>query len=57
MSCYFDRDTVSLPGFAEYFRRSSLEEREHAQVGGGVGGGVWGGGCLHAWSQWRFVAL
>lgn len=31
MSCYFDRDTVSLPGFAEYFRRSSLEEREHAQ--------------------------
>lgn len=29
------RDTVSLPGFAEYFRQSSLEERSHAQVGGG----------------------
>lgn len=23
---------VSLPGFAEYFRNNSLEEREHAQV-------------------------
>lgn len=33
MSCYFDRDTVSLPGFAEYFRDNSLEERGHAQVG------------------------
>jgi hypothetical protein len=32
MSAYFDRDTVSLPGFAEYFRNSSLDERGHAQV-------------------------
>jgi hypothetical protein len=32
MSCYFDRDSVSLPGFAHYFRHSSLEEREHAQA-------------------------
>lgn len=31
MSAYFDRDTVSLPGFAEYFRNSSLDERGHAQ--------------------------
>lgn len=32
MSCYFDRDSVSLPGFAHFFRHSSLEEREHAQA-------------------------
>ncbi|KAL4448491.1 hypothetical protein ABPG75_005710 [Micractinium tetrahymenae] len=32
MSAFFDRDSVSLPGFAEYFRRNSLEEREHAQL-------------------------
>lgn len=32
MACFFDRDSVSLPGFAEYFRRESLEERSHAQV-------------------------
>ncbi|KAL4438183.1 hypothetical protein ABPG77_010544 [Micractinium sp. CCAP 211/92] len=31
MACFFDRDSVSLPGFAEYFRRESLEERSHAQ--------------------------
>jgi ferritin heavy chain len=31
LSAFFDRDTVSLPGFAEYFRHNSLEEREHAQ--------------------------
>lgn len=28
---YFDRDTVALPGFAEYFNRQSVEEREHAE--------------------------
>jgi ferritin heavy chain len=31
MSAYFDRDNVSLPGFASYFRNQSLEERGHAQ--------------------------
>jgi ferritin heavy chain len=31
MSAYFDRDNVSLPGLAQYFRRNSEEEREHAQ--------------------------
>ncbi|PSC70313.1 Ferritin-chloroplastic [Micractinium conductrix] len=31
MSAFFDRDTVSLPGFAKYFRHSADEEREHAQ--------------------------
>lgn len=31
MSSYFDRDTVSLPGIAKYFREESLEERTHAQ--------------------------
>ena len=31
MSAYFDRDNVSLPGFAKYFRDQSLEERGHAQ--------------------------
>ena len=29
--CFFDRDVVGLPGLAEYFRRSSEEEREHAE--------------------------
>ncbi|BDA45401.1 Ferritin-2, chloroplastic [Coccomyxa sp. Obi] len=28
---FFDRDNVGLPGFAEYFRKSSEEEREHAE--------------------------
>ncbi|KAJ7552296.1 hypothetical protein O6H91_06G049200 [Diphasiastrum complanatum] len=28
---YFDRDNVGLPGFAEFFRESSKEEREHAE--------------------------
>jgi ferritin heavy chain len=31
MSAYFDRDNVSLPGLAKYFRDQSLEERSHAQ--------------------------
>lgn len=31
MSAYFDRDNVSLPGFARYFRDQSQEERGHAQ--------------------------
>lgn len=28
---YFDRDNVSLPGLAQYFRAASDEEREHAE--------------------------
>ena len=28
---YFDRDDVALPGFAKFFRKSSEEEREHAE--------------------------
>ncbi|KAK9917935.1 hypothetical protein WJX75_009816 [Coccomyxa subellipsoidea] len=31
MFAFFDRDNVGLPGFAEYFRQSSEEEREHAE--------------------------
>ncbi|XP_055939427.1 soma ferritin-like [Argiope bruennichi] len=31
MSYYFDRDDVALPGFAKYFKKSSDEEREHAE--------------------------
>lgn len=31
MSAYFDRDNVSLPGIAKYFREQALEERSHAQ--------------------------
>jgi len=31
MAFYFDRDDVSLPGFAKFFRKSSEEEREHAE--------------------------
>ncbi|CAL8465099.1 g4634 [Coccomyxa elongata] len=31
MFAFFDRDNVGLPGFAEYFRKSSEEEREHAE--------------------------
>lgn len=31
MASYFDRDDVSLSGFAEYFRKASKEEFEHAQ--------------------------
>lgn len=31
MSNYFNRDNVGLPGFAAFFRASSLEERNHAQ--------------------------
>jgi len=31
MSFYFDRDDVALPGFACFFRKSSEEEREHAE--------------------------
>jgi len=31
MSFYFDRDDVALPGFASFFRKSSEEEREHAE--------------------------
>lgn len=31
MANYFERDDVSLKGFAKFFHKSSLEEREHAQ--------------------------
>uniref|UniRef100_A0A1B6KKR4 Ferritin n=1 Tax=Graphocephala atropunctata TaxID=36148 RepID=A0A1B6KKR4_9HEMI len=31
MAYYFDRDDVALHGISEYFRKSSDEEREHAQ--------------------------
>lgn len=29
---YFDRDSVALPGIAEYFRKQSAEERGHAEL-------------------------
>ena len=29
---YFNRDNVGLPGLAKYFKDSSDEEREHAQL-------------------------
>lgn len=28
---YFDRDNVALPGLAEFFKKQSVEEREHAE--------------------------
>uniref|UniRef100_A0A8I6AJZ3 Ferritin n=1 Tax=Rattus norvegicus TaxID=10116 RepID=A0A8I6AJZ3_RAT len=31
MSCYFDRDDVSLKNFAKYFLHQSHEKREHAE--------------------------
>lgn len=31
MAGYFDRDDVALPGFKKFFKKSSDEEREHAQ--------------------------
>ncbi|KAL3883541.1 hypothetical protein ACJMK2_029831 [Sinanodonta woodiana] len=31
MSYYFDRDDVALKGFAKFFKKSSEEEREHAE--------------------------
>eukprot|EP01103_Thecamoeba_quadrilineata_P002015 TRINITY_DN118_c0_g1_i1.p1 TRINITY_DN118_c0_g1~~TRINITY_DN118_c0_g1_i1.p1 ORF type:complete len:168 (+),score=56.06 TRINITY_DN118_c0_g1_i1:36-539(+) len=31
LAAYFDRDDVALPGFRDYFQKSSDEEREHAQ--------------------------
>ncbi|CAF0848265.1 unnamed protein product [Brachionus calyciflorus] len=31
MSFYFDRDDVALPGFSKFFKKSSDEEREHAE--------------------------
>jgi ferritin heavy chain len=31
MFAYFGRDNVSLPGFSEYFKAASLEERGHAE--------------------------
>lgn len=31
MASYFDRDDVALPGFSEYFKHNSEEEREHAE--------------------------
>jgi ferritin heavy chain len=30
LHAYFDRDTVALPGFADYFRKQAEEERDHA---------------------------
>lgn len=29
---YFDRDNIALPGFAKFFKESSDEEREHAEL-------------------------
>jgi len=31
MAYYFDRDDIALPGFFKFFKKSSDEEREHAQ--------------------------
>merc|ERR1712224_270585 len=31
MYAFFDRDNVGLPGFANYFKEESLEERSHAE--------------------------
>lgn len=31
MSFYFSRDDVALPGFSKFFKKSSEEEREHAE--------------------------
>jgi len=31
LAAYFDRDDVALPGFRDFFQKSSDEEREHAQ--------------------------
>lgn len=31
MAHYFKRDDVALPGFAKFFKKSSEEEREHAE--------------------------
>ncbi|KAH3835923.1 soma ferritin-like [Dreissena polymorpha] len=31
MAFYFDRDDVALKGFSKFFRKSSEEEREHAE--------------------------
>lgn len=31
MAFYFERDDVALPGFASFFNKSSVEEREHAE--------------------------
>lgn len=32
MYFYFDRDDVALPGFAKFFKKSSEEERGHAEI-------------------------
>jgi len=32
MACYFDRDDVALKGFAKFFKNSSDEERDHAEI-------------------------
>lgn len=32
MYAYFDRDNVGLPGFAQYFKNESDEERGHAEM-------------------------
>ena len=32
MSIYFDRHDISLPGFSKFFKKSSDEEREHAEM-------------------------
>ncbi|KXN72257.1 ferritin, partial [Conidiobolus coronatus NRRL 28638] len=32
MAAYFDRDNISLPGLAKFFRKSSHEERDHAEM-------------------------
>lgn len=29
---YFNRDNVALPGFAKFFKESSKEERDHAEL-------------------------
>lgn len=32
MAWYYDRDDIALPGFHKFFKKSSDEEREHAEI-------------------------
>lgn len=32
MSFYFDRDDIAMPGFSKYFKKSSDEEKVHAEL-------------------------
>jgi hypothetical protein len=47
MAAYFERDTVSLPGIAKYFRVSAL----------GAGAGVWSLGVLAPPLVWATVGV